>query len=149
MKHFIDDVFETENFASDLFFDKFIGLDWNSFVVDLSVCLFVKEFADDFLGWLSPSDIIFNSLEDSQELFSDLSKDSGVDLSQAEFVQGDALLPGNVLDTSDSDNKQELAIGSLSSGLLLRCVEFFILCLNKKIPEVYNVRRIFVWLCTP
>ena len=104
MKYFIDDVFETENFASDLFFDKFIGLDLNSFVVDLSICFFVEEFADDFLGWLSPSDIIFNSLEDSQELFSDLSKDSSVDLSQAEFVQGDALLSGNVLDTSDSDN---------------------------------------------
>ncbi len=70
--HLIDNVFKTQNLASDLLFNQFVWLDLNSLIIDFSVGFLVEKLAYNFLRWLAPCDIVFNSLECGKQLLSDL-----------------------------------------------------------------------------
>lgn len=106
--------------AEGLLDDSVVGKG-NTLLVDLSVSTLVDELADGLEVWVSVSDPWLDDLEHLEGGLGHADKDTIVDLEETEKLQDLAWLWGDLVDTLDTDDEDELGLvwdveGSLGLG---------------------------------
>lgn len=81
---------------------------WDSLLVDLTVTSLVDQLLDGRKGWVTVSNVWLNKLQELGGSLGELDKDTSVDLQQSQQLQNLSWLWSNLVDTLDSDNKDEL-----------------------------------------
>lgn len=81
---------------------------WDSLLVDLTVTSLVDQLLDGRKGWVTVSNVWLNKLQKLGGSLGELDKDTSVDLQQSQQLQNLSWLWSNLVDTLDSDNKDEL-----------------------------------------
>ena len=111
--HALDGVF-VEGLVDDGVVD-----DWDALSFDLGVATSVEDLADGFEGWLTICDVWLNDLEGVQSGLVDADKDCVVDLSEAEQVEDGSDLWRSGLETSQTNDEEELGLGWDDESALL------------------------------
>jgi len=128
----VDQVFNTDDIVlSKSLFNNFVGGDGDSLLVDLSVSSLVDHVGDSMSGGESESDIRLDLLDHVEGGSVNSDKGGVVDLSESQQLEDLFDLRSQIVDTSDSDDKEDLGFsrdieGSFSSGLSLKVYEFLL-----------------------
>lgn len=105
----VDDVFQTDDVAAQVLLHLRVGLDLHSFLPHLPVQLLVDQLAHQFLGGLSPGDVVLHPLQQADVGGGALDEGRSVDRPEVEFGEDDLLLLGDVGDTPDPDDEEKFA----------------------------------------
>jgi len=105
----VDQVFNADDLLlSENLFDDFVGSDGNSLLVDLTETSLVDQVRDGVSGGISESDVRFDLLDHVKSSSVDSNEGSVVDLSESEQLKDLSDLRSQIVDTSDSDHKNDL-----------------------------------------
>jgi len=116
---------------SEALFNNEVGIDGDSLLVDLSVSSLVDHVGDSVSGGISESNIRLDLLDHVEGGSVNSDKGGIVDLSESQQLKDLSDLRSQIVDTSDSDDKDDLGFsrdveGSFSSGLSLKGDEFLL-----------------------
>lgn len=117
----MDDVLQTDHLASQVLLHLSIGLDLNALLPHLTEELLVDQLTDQFLRGLTPSNVVLDATELANVGRSAPDKYGCIDTSEAELIEDDFLLLGNIRHTPDTHHKKQLSNASqVSRGYSLR-----------------------------
>jgi hypothetical protein len=109
---FMNEVFDTDNtvLAKGLFNDSIV-MDRDTLLLNLGISTLVDQFTNGLQVGGTVSDIGLNELEHFRGSLVQTDKDTIVDLQQTQELKHLTRLGGNVVDTTDTDNKDQLFLG--------------------------------------
>ena len=109
---FMNEVFDTDNtvLAKGLFNDSIV-MDRDTLLLNLGISTLVDQFTNGLQVGGTVSDIGLNELEHFRGSLVQADKDTIVDLQQTQELKHLTRLGGNVVDTTDTDNKDQLFLG--------------------------------------
>jgi len=107
----VDEVFDGEDVVlAKSSLDDLIVIEGNALLVDLTVSALVDQFTDGLEVRLAISDIRFNEAEHLEGWLGGLDEDTVVDLQQTEELEDLAGFGGNLIDTLDTHNEDQLGL---------------------------------------
>jgi len=122
---FVDEIFNTDDvFVSESLLDDGVISQWDALLVELSESSLVDEVRNGLQGRFTIGNIWFNSTEHSHGGVVNLHENSVVNLTETEKLQDLVGLRGNIVNTLNTDNKEDLSsrldvVVSLVLGLTL------------------------------
>lgn len=128
----VDQVFNADDLLlSENLFDDFVGSDGDSLLVDLTETSLVDQVRDSVSGRISVSDVRFDLLNHVKSSSVDSDEGGVVNLSESEQLKDLSDLRSQIVDTSDSDHKDDLRFSgnierTFSSSLSLEGDEFLL-----------------------
>jgi len=118
----VDDVFHADNAVlAKVLLDNLVVGERHALLVDLAVAALVDELADGLQVGVTVGNVWLDDLQHLRSGLGEADEDTRVDLDQTEKLEGLALLWVDLVDTLDTDNKDELwllrnVVGALSLG---------------------------------
>ena len=107
--HLADDVLQTDDVTTQVLLNLRVRFYLHAFFAHLAEKLLVDQFADQLLGWLSPSNVVLYLAQLLDVRRGAPHESTSIDASQAQLAQDDLLLLGDVGHSPHSHHKQQLA----------------------------------------
>lgn len=115
----VEKVFHRKNTElAEVSLDQLVGGKSNALLVDLSVSTLVQKLADGSMAGVTVGNVSLNKSEELLSSLGDTQKDTVVDLQKSQQLEGLSGLGGNLVNTLDTDNKDQLGLGSNVEGTL-------------------------------